>query len=362
MAVEPASGQRRIAGPLLAWARKHGRRDLPWQHPATAYRVWVSEVMLQQTRVATVIPYFMSFTARFPTLPRLAEAKFEDVLAQWSGLGYYARARNLHAAARLCVEQHRGKLPESPSELAALPGIGRSTAGAILALACNRHAAILDGNAKRVLARYHAVRGRPGKREVEKALWQIAEKETPRENFAAYTQAIMDLGATICTRSAPDCESCPLASGCTAHALGRETHFPAPRPKRARPVRERSYAWIERDGEILFEQRAPQGIWGGLLCLPELPDSDTPEDWCRNRLGLIPLESRELEGFEHGFTHFQLHAHVMALDTEGETLNDTDRYRWLTPEKALQLGLPAPLRRYLSAQTRPPMACDKEMA
>lgn len=354
MAADRAPGAPPVAAPLLAWARAAGRHDLPWQHPATAYRVWISEVMLQQTRVATVIPYFERFVARFPALPRLAQAPLGDVLALWSGLGYYARARNLHAAARICAQKHAGKLPGSPAGLAALPGIGRSTANAIAALAHGERAAILDANAKRVLARYHAVPGWPGKRRVEKALWQFAEQETPQKNAPAYTQAIMDLGATVCTRRAPACAHCPLACGCAAHRLGRETEFPAPRPSRVRPLRRRRYAWIERNGAILFEQRPPAGVWGGLLCLPELPEGVAPQAWCRERLGLIPLASREMRGFEHGFTHFRLDARVTALETHGEVAGEAGRYRWLAPGKACKLGLPAPLRHYLAAASVQP--------
>lgn len=337
-----------IAPPLLAWARTHGRHDLPWQHPATPYRVWLSEVMLQQTQVATVIPYFERFVARFPDLGELARADLAEVLALWSGLGYYARARNLHAAANRCLETNDGKLPSTREGLEALPGIGRSTAAAIVALAHGGRAAILDGNAKRVLARYHAIGGRPGERAAEKRLWHLADTETPASHVAAYTQAIMDLGASVCTRANPACEVCPLAPSCLAHASNRETDFPAPRPRRNRPLRKKHYARIERDGELLFEQRPPHGIWGGLLCLPEITDNAEAEVWCRERLGLQAKSARELAGFHHEFTHFRLNARVIALEVSGEAVMEGERYRWIAPGTALKMGLPAPIRNWLA--------------
>lgn len=347
-----AAAERRppIAPPLLAWAKLHGRHDLPWQRPATPYRVWISEVMLQQTRVVTVVPYFLRFMERFPSLAALAGAELPEVLALWSGLGYYARARNLHAAARLCRESHGGKLPATLEELEALPGIGRSTAAAILALAHDRRAPILDGNARRVLARYHTLSGRPGENTVSRQLWRLSELETPASKARAYTQAIMDLGATLCTRATPGCPRCPLASGCAAHALGRETAFPSPRARRARPLRRRRYAWIEHEGTLLLERRAPTGVWGGLLCLPELPEDAKPDDWCRETLGLLTISYRELPGFEHEFTHFRLVAGVVALRVAVEAVHETGRYLWLGREAVLAEGLPAPIRGYILAQ------------
>ncbi len=331
-----------IAPRLVAWAAEHGRHDLPWQLLATPYRVWVSESMLQQTQVATVVPYFERFIARFPTLDALADAEISEVLALWSGLGYYARARNLHAAARHCRDVYAGELPQTLAELTALPGIGRSTAGASLALGHGKRAPILDGNARRVLARYHATN-------FASELWRLAEHETPRSNVAAYTQAVMDLGAMLCTRRSPACEVCPLVVDCAAHAAGAEMDYPAPRPRRLRPLRERRFAWIERDGALLFEERPPAGIWGGLLCLPELPGMDESASWCSELPGLDPHSSRELPGFTHDFTHFRLTARITAFTVADETIGDTNRLRWLKPTAALAEGLPAPIRSYLAA-------------
>ncbi len=306
--------------------------------------------MLQQTQVATVIPYFSRFLERFPTLAALAAAELSEVLALWSGLGYYARARNLHAAARRCRDACGGELPKTPEALAALPGIGRSTAAAIVALAHDRRAPILDGNARRVIARYHTVAGSPTKSAVARELWRLADMETPTADARAYTQAIMDLGATLCTRTTPDCLRCPLASGCAAHATGRETEFPTSRTALARPLRKRRYAWIERAGAILLERRAPSGVWGGLLCLPEVPDDVQPDDWCRDTLGLRAVSCREFPGFQHEFTHFRLDASVVALAAAGEVAREAGRYRWLGREAALAEGLPAPIRSYILAQ------------
>lgn len=345
------SGNRPIAPRLVQWAERHGRHDLPWQRPATPYRVWVSEVMLQQTQVATVIPYFQRFMERCPDLGALARTPLDDVLALWSGLGYYARARNLHAAARRCVDEHGGELPATAEALRTLPGIGRSTAGAILALGFGRRAAILDGNAKRVLARYHAVPGWPGTSRTLRRLWEIAEVETPRQDVGAYTQAIMDLGATVCTRQAPDCALCPLEAGCIAHARGRETAYPAPRPRRERPRRRRTFLWIERaDGRLLLEQRPPAGVWGGLLCLPEVRENETAGQWCRRRLGNAPGETTTLAGFRHELTHFRLEGAVVAVDVQSGALADDASLRWRSPGEALAAGLPAPMRDYIRSR------------
>jgi len=345
-----AASRRPIAPSLLAWAGQHGRHDLPWQKPATPYRVWVSEIMLQQTRVDTVIPYFERFMARFPRLTLLGKAGLEEILVLWSGLGYYARARHLHATARLCLEVHRGLLPATLDELMRLPGIGRSTAGAIMALGHGLRATILDGNAKRVLARYHAVAGPPDTAEIRRRLWSLAERETPREQVAAYTQAIMDLGATLCTRARPSCSSCPLAQNCAARTTGRQAHYPGKRPANAKPCRERWFAWIERDNAVLFEQRPPVGIWGGLLCLPEIPPQMDPGEWCNARLGFAAGKAEELPGFQHEFTHFRLRARIASCHGLAANIGDHIPGRWLGTENADLAALPTPIRRYLKAR------------
>ncbi|HET8551115.1 MAG TPA: A/G-specific adenine glycosylase, partial [Gammaproteobacteria bacterium] len=257
---------------LLAWFASHGRHALPWQREPTPYRVWVSEIMLQQTQVATVIPYFKRFMARFPDLATLAAAPLDDVLALWSGLGYYARARNLHRAAQSAVAEYGGELPASLDELMAFPGIGRSTAGAILSLSRGQRHPILDGNVKRVLARFHAIAGWPGDKRVADRLWEFAESHTPVADCAAYTQAIMDFGATVCTRRNPACDICPMSANCEAYALGRQHDFPAPRARRGYPERNVRVLVIEAEGAVLLEKRPPTGIWGGLWSLPELPE------------------------------------------------------------------------------------------
>ena len=275
---------RPFAERLLAWFADHGRHDLPWQRDPSPYGVWVSEIMLQQTQVATVIPYYERFMARFPDLAALAEAPLDEVLAHWSGLGYYARARNLHRAARQAMAEHGGRLPETIDALQALPGIGRSTAGAILSLALGQRHPILDGNVKRVLARHAAVAGWPGKAAVQRTLWELAEARTPRRRVADYNQAMMDLGATLCTRARPACERCPVAADCRAREQGLQTDYPGPRPRRELPERQVQMLLVrDPQGRVLLERRPPQGVWGGLWCLPELATEADPLARCRER-------------------------------------------------------------------------------
>ncbi|MGH8399678.1 MAG: A/G-specific adenine glycosylase, partial [Gammaproteobacteria bacterium] len=291
---------------VLRWAEQHGRNQLPWQQQPTPYRVWVSEIMLQQTQVATVIPYYQRFMARFPELRSLADAPLDDVLHLWSGLGYYARARNLQRAAQRIRDEHEGKFPTEFEAVAALPGIGRSTAGAILALACDQRHPILDGNVRRVLARFHAVEGWPGEKSVEQQLWQLAEMHTPQREVAAYTQAIMDLGATLCTRTRPDCARCPVAEDCRAHQSHRETDFPAARPRKTLPVRRIRMLLLMQDGRLLLQRRPPSGIWGGLWGFPELAPEQDIEAWCQQRFGAAPSAQHQLPLLRHTFSHFHL--------------------------------------------------------
>lgn len=332
MTAEPA-----FAGALLAWFDRHGRHDLPWQRNPTGYRVWVSEIMLQQTRVAAVIPYFERFMVRFPDVNALAAADLDEVLELWSGLGYYARGRNLHAAARAVVGAHAGRFPDTLDALVALPGIGRSTAGAILALVHGKRHPILDGNAKRVLARYHAVEGWPGEPRVRGRLWDLADRHTPNRRVGDYTQAIMDLGATLCTRTKPACLVCPVSPGCRAHETGRQAAFPAPRPKRPYPTRERlMMVMLDRCGRVLVERRPPTGIWGGLWSFPEAsPDLDHREaavSAARSR-GLRTGRVRAMPPIEHGFTHFRLRATpvVACVEPVADGAADGDTVRWIGP-------------------------------
>jgi len=292
---------------VLDWYARDGRKDLPWQVRPTPYRVWVSEIMLQQTQVATVIPYYERFMERFPDIRSLAQATSDQVLHHWSGLGYYARARHLHAAARQVVEDFNGCFPEIFEAVVALPGIGRSTAGAILSLACGQYYPILDGNVKRVLTRYHAVAGWPGQSHVQKQLWVLAEQYTPAQQTAAYTQAIMDLGATVCTRARPHCDACPVSTDCAAHALGKEAAFPAARPKKTLPVRSVCMLMLcNDDDEVLLEQRPPAGIWGGLWSFPEFPAMDTIADRCDKSLGIKVGKAEAWAPVRHTFSHFHL--------------------------------------------------------
>jgi len=335
-----------IAPTLLAWYDTHGRHDLPWQLKRTLYTVWVSEVMLQQTQVATVVPFYRRFVARFPTVAALAAASLDDVLKLWSGLGYYARGRNLWSAARVIVANHDGRVPETFAELLALPGIGRSTAGAILAQARGLRFPILDGNAKRVLTRFHAVEGWPGERAVEDALWEHAQRHTPHERVADYTQAIMDLGATLCTRARPACTLCPLATGCAACRAGTQAKYPAPRPKRGRPRRSVTVLVVEApNGCVLLERRPARGIWGGLYSLPELADGDKAEEWCARRLGAEVTDERALATIEHGFTHFDLDLapRWLRLAAAPRVVQDGDAFLWHRPSAAPPVGIPAPV-------------------
>ena len=341
--LKPAEFQAR----LLAWFDHSGRHDLPWQHPPTPYRVWVSEVMLQQTQVATVIPYFERFMERFPDVQTLAAAPLDEVLALWAGLGYYARARNLHKAARQVVDERGGNFPDTLEAVMALPGIGRSTAGAILSLGSGQHHPILDGNCKRVLARVHTVEGWPGESAVLKELWRLAERYTPAERCRDFNQAMMDLGATVCTRARPACLLCPLNVGCEAYRTGTQEQYPAPKPRKELPIRRVRMLLLEREGAVLLQRRPPSGIWGGLWSLPEC----TPEaDWeavCREQVGLEPLAWQALPVLRHTFSHFRLDIEPLRVTVEeraGARVEDEARL-WYNGDTTL--GLAAPVARLL---------------
>jgi len=340
-----------LATRLLTWFEQHGRRHLPWQLDPTPYRVWISEVMLQQTQVETVAPYYARFIARFPDLSSLAAAPLDEVLHLWSGLGYYARARNLHRAAAQVVMLHGGKVPDSLPELMELPGVGRSTAGAILALAHGQRHPILDGNVKRVLARVFCVRGPPGGAETSARLWQLAEACTPMEQVAEYTQAIMDLGATVCTRATPDCDRCPLNAGCGALAAGCVEDLPLRRPRATRRLRRTHMVFVLRNGaEVLLFQRAPQGIWGGLWAPPEFPDGAAAHAWCASTFGAMPHDLRRLPALRHSFTHFDLDIEpsVLKLPRDSARVEQPDSV-WYTYGASLSIGLATPIRRLIGA-------------
>jgi len=350
-----------FAAALLDWFKLHGRTDLPWQRQPTPYRVWVSEIMLQQTQVGVVIPYFERFMARFPDLPALAAADQDEVLSLWSGLGYYARARNLHRAARTLMQQQGGLFPQDIDQLQALPGIGRSTAGAILSLALGRRHPILDGNCKRVLARCYAVAGWPGRSSVLAELWRLADRLTPADDAAAFNQAMMDLGATLCTRSAPSCSRCPLAAHCLAFQQGRADAYPEPKPRRHHPVRQTRMLLVsDADGRILLQRRPPSGVWGGLWVPPELGAGQEAADWCRIHLGCGIARLEILPPRRHTFTHFQLDIQTLAVWTSvcppiatmqaasaAGVAEGVDQ-AWVKPAEPGKVGLPAPVRRMLA--------------
>ena len=307
----------RIAPLLLDWSVTHGRHDLPWQREPTPYRVWVSEVMLQQTQVANVIPYYRRFVARFPDVAALASATLDEVLHAWTGLGYYARARNLHRAAQLVMSEHGGCLPDRIDALQSLPGVGRSTAGAVLALSRGQRHPILDGNARRVLARVFAVEGDPSSKETLSALWDLADACTPHDRAAAYAQAIMDLGAGVCLRSRPRCDACPLSGACLACATGRQHELPSPRRRAYRPQRA-ACALVIRDaaGALLLQQRPVEGLWGGLWGFPQFDSEAEAVAWLAACLPTAVFESSPLPTQHHAFTHYDLTLHPRAVRLE----------------------------------------------
>jgi A/G-specific adenine glycosylase len=336
-----------IAPQLLNWFDVHGRRGLPWQENATPYRVWVSEVMLQQTQVETVIPYFTRFIARFPDIASLAAASADEVLTLWSGLGYYARGRNLHRAAAVVVSRHGGALPETLEDLVALPGIGRSTAGAILALAHGQRQPILDGNVKRVLSRVFAVRDVPGSAAYSTRLWTLAEACTPATRVAEYTQAIMDLGATLCTRRRPACDRCPLAAGCAAHALDLVEELPARRARAPRRRKRTQMVFVVHDGRLLLQRRPAQGIWGGLWSPPEFADARAARRWWQSRFGSAAGKGRRLPAVRHAFTHFDLDIEPWVVPLRRARAAGADAV-WQELRATADIGLPAPVARLMA--------------
>jgi len=339
---------KRFASRLITWQRAHGRHGLPWQDTRDPYRIWLSEVMLQQTQVATVIPYFERFVAEFPHVRALGAAPVERVLEHWSGLGYYRRAHHLHAAAMSVVEQWDGVFPADADTLSTLPGIGRSTAAAIAVFASGARAAILDGNVKRVLARHRGIEGFPGAAKVETQLWQVAETLLPARDIEAYTQALMDLGATLCTRARPNCAVCPVADDCVAFKQDRISELPSPRPNKALPQRELRVLLIEHGGEILFERRPPLGIWGGLWSLPELTLDADVRATVKARFAAEVTVGDELPAIAHAFTHFALTLHPQRVNARRwPSRAEMPGTLWLTPADARGAALPAPIKKLL---------------
>jgi len=343
-------GEADFATRLLEWFDTHGRHDLPWQQHKDAYAVWISEIMLQQTQVATVIPYFERFMASFPDVAALADASLDDVFAHWSGLGYYARARNLHKAAGIINTEHGGDFPRTLEALTALPGIGRSTAGAILSIAHAVRAPILDGNVKRVLARRAAIEEWPGRPAVIRQLWELAESLTPQERVADYTQAVMDLGATLCTRSRPLCMHCPVSEDCNARIDGAQDRIPAPKPKTDRPRRSVCMLVVQNaSGAILLERRPSAGVWAGLFSLPELPGDVLLNDWSLRHIGAEVAEPERMEVISHSFTHFDLDIEPLRARILSQiSVMDRDDRVWYKPGSSKPPGMPAPVSKLLA--------------
>jgi A/G-specific adenine glycosylase len=345
-----------IAPALVEWHRVHGRHDLPWQQNRTPYRVWVSEIMLQQTQVATVIPYYQRFMQRFPDVIALAEAPIDDVLHLWTGLGYYARARNLHRAAIRIRDEFGGEFPRSFEDVASLPGIGRSTAGAILALAHGERYPILDGNVKRVLSRFFGIQD-------QDRLWEASERCTPEQDVDIYTQAIMDLGATVCTRRKPLCAYCPLAKGCFANRTGRQHELPPPRQARARHSKHvyMLVAVREDDESVLLEKRPNHGVWGGLWCLPEFDTPSAAQAFALQTLREARVPAQPLNTIEHTFTHFDLVITPLLARCAGAQpvrephLMDEPQSLWYNPRQPARVGLPAPIKTLLTSLADPTM-------
>jgi A/G-specific adenine glycosylase len=346
-----------FAPPLLTWFRRHGRHDLPWQRMRTAYRVWISEIMLQQTQVATVIPYYKRFVERFPDVRALADAPLDAVLHAWSGLGYYARARNLHRTAAILRDAHGADFPRDFAAVVALPGIGPSTAGAILALALDERHPILDGNVKRVLARWFGIAGFPGEARVTKLLWSLTDAVTPSAAAADYTQAIMDLGATLCTRTQPACERCPVCAGCVARREGATARLPTPRPRRLRPQRAVFWLVVRRGESVLLEQRPPAGIWGGLWAFPEFATRALAESMLERIHGSTTGSGSLSVGptINHSFSHFDLAITplVAELAPRAGSVMEGPAQTWYNSREPARVGLAAPVARLLHGDAAP---------
>ena len=334
---------------VIAWQKRHGRHDLPWQNTRDPYRIWLSEIMLQQTQVATVIPYYARFLEKFPTLRDLAHAAEDQVLALWSGLGYYSRGRNLLRAAQIVAEQFGGEFPRSFDEILALPGIGQSTAAAVSAFAFGERRAILDGNVKRVFARNFGIAGFSGDKKVEAKLWAVAETELPKKNIEAYTQGLMDLGATVCLRTKPLCRACPVEDSCVAKREGRIHELPSPRPKKTVPEKSTTMLIITHEGEVLLEKRPPTGVWASMWCFPELHNGASPRQACRDRYGLEVTTQKSWNVLEHGFTHFKLSITPQPIAVQKKLSRAAEPgVMWLSIDDALSAAIPKPVRMLLN--------------
>lgn len=343
-----------FANLLIRWQQQHGRHDLPWQGTQNPYLIWVAEIMLQQTQVKTVIPFYQRFIETFPTIAALAKADLDDVLAMWSGLGYYARGRNLHKAAGVIMNDYQGKFPTCSSEIQKLPGIGRTTAAAIAAFCYGEPCTILDGNVKRVLARYFGIEGYPGLSATQQRLWEKAEAVLPRgntqKNMPAYTQALMDLGAIICTRTSPRCTACPLQSHCTAFLENRISCLPTPKPSKALPSKETVFLLLLHHDKLLLEKRVNQGIWKELWCLPEAEKNDHYQNYCAQMLGIDAVcVDLLLPPIDHTFTHFKLRMYTQRLQVKSIIQQpQCNPIRWVTTDEAFQLAIPTAIKKILS--------------
>lgn len=356
--IKPISAKR-FQQCVLNWFKKYGRKNLPWQQNKSPYHVWLSEIMLQQTQVATVIPYFNRFTRQFPTLSSLAKADLDEVLCLWAGLGYYARGRNLHRCAQTIEKIYAGKFPQEVSQLQTLPGIGRSTAGAILALGFELAAPILDGNVKRVLTRFHAISGWPSLTTINKKLWELTEYYTPSKKIAEYTQAMMDLGALVCTRTQPKCKQCPLQSHCLAHTTANPSHFPSPKPTKKLPIRSiQMLILINKHKEILLERRPPMGIWGGLWSLPECPSNENAKNFSKENYYCETEKSNKQTRIRHTFSHFHLEIEpiVMIVKKWRPPLMESERIVWYNVEQLKEKGLSAPVKKIIQQLNKKPLS------
>lgn len=340
----------RFATQLIQWQKKHGRHQLPWQGTHDPYAIWLSEIMLQQTQVNTVIPYYQRFMQHYPDIKSLAKAPLDEVLALWSGLGYYARARHLHQAANIIEQDYQGAFPKDIEVIQKLPGIGRSTAAAITVFAYGQYHTILDGNVKRVFARYFGIEGYPGERKIQDTLWEQATQQLPNGNkpepIRTYTQALMDLGAMVCTRRQPDCASCPVQQQCIAFKDHRQDELPTSKPRKTMPQKAITMLILCKQDRILLIKRPASGIWGGLWSFPEVSLDENIGNYCTKHLGISIKSAQALPILNHQFTHFKLAIHPQICTVLSDP-TPKDPEIWITPAKALNQAIPTPTRTLL---------------